>query len=530
MTEESTQRAFKFIVVNGPNTAEDPGVRTAIRKQAARDIVAARKKIGNRGRVNVGQYPEFDALGALQGLAKETNLGSIERADLDPGPSTESSLHPAAEAAQIIVRKRLGRVDRGPQPSFRTEPHRLLPSSLTINPTTGYEALRVKYGFDVSDLSNLTTFSISRSTIAAITRDSRLLNTLPGKQNLSYLSLVPARQGHKPYLDAVIDCVTAKARSAFDVPNAGFAMKVMKLHTRALRAIQQAVGDEKASRDADLLCAVQMLSLYEIFQSGKPSAFIHHVNGSANLIRHRSPSSFTTPYEQMLFLAHIGPAHSEAFYKGEECYLARPEWTSLYESLAEETSNLTDRSPIVIRIRIALVHSSGMIAATSRALSGRGQCNPDMLLALELKVRELHQDVLDCIEEYKDRLLRTTLAGSPGKQSAIGREALGSALESLSVYKRMLAALSEPDRLVLETECQAVALIMLQMSEQPLGRQSWVYTGIEHGVALAIQETRVSWEENLCDRSWLEQRLASRERWHIFRGYLMQGCGPYAVG
>ncbi|KAK6422629.1 hypothetical protein LTR95_016640 [Oleoguttula sp. CCFEE 5521] len=515
MTEEFTQREFRFIVVNGPNTAEDPGVRTAIRKQAARDVVAARKKVGNRSRVNVGQYPEFDALGVLQGLGKGRNLGSIKSAGLDTEPSTE--------ATQAIVWKRLGQYDRVSQPSVRTQPVRVLPSPLAVNPTNGYEALRAKYSFDISDLSNLTMFSISRSTIAAITRNSDLLYTLPGKQNASYLSLVPARQGHKPYLDAVIECVIAKARSAFSPPNAGFAMRVMKLHTRALRAIQQAVGDEKASRDADLLCAVQMLSLYEIFLSGKPSAFIHHVNGSANLMRHRLPSSFTTPYEQMLFLAHVGLAHSEAFYKGEECYLTQPEWISLYESLAEETSDLTDRSPVVIRMRIALLHSPGMIAATSRALSSKGQCDPDTLLALELKTRELHQDVLDCIEEYKDRLLRTTLTGRPEKQSATGREALGSALECLGLYKRMLAALSEPDRLVLEVECQAVALTILQMSEQPLGRQSWVHTGIEHGVALAIQETRKSWEEDLCDQSWLEQRLASRKRWHIFRGHLMQG-------
>ncbi|OQO09868.1 hypothetical protein B0A48_04220 [Cryoendolithus antarcticus] len=519
MTEESTQREFRFIVVNGPNTAEDPGVRTAIRKQAAKDVVAARKKVGNRSRVNVGQYPEFDALGVLQGLGKGRNLGSIESAGLDTEPSTE--------ATQAIVWKRLGQYDRVSQPSVRTQPVRVLPSPLAVNPTNGYEALRAKYSFDISDLSNLTMFSISRSTIAAITRNSDLLYTLPGKQNASYLSLVPARQGHKPYLDAVIECVIAKARSAFSPPNAGFAMRVMKLHTRALRAIQQAVGDEKASRDADLLCAVQMLSLYElslqVFLSGKPSAFIHHVNGSANLMRHRSPSSFTTPYEQMLFLAHIGLAHSEAFYKGEECYLTQPEWISLYESLAEETSDLTDRSPVVIRMRIALLHSPGMIAATSRALSSKGQCDPDMLLALELKTRELHQDVLDCIEEYKDRLLRTTLTGRPEKQSTTGREALGSALECLGLYKRMLAALSEPDRLALEIECQAVALTMLQMSDQPLGRQSWVHTGIEHGVALAIQETRKSWEENLSDQSWLEQRLASRKRWQTFHNHLMQG-------
>jgi hypothetical protein len=48
-----------------------------------------------------------------------------------------------------------------------------------------------------------------------------------------------------------------------------------------------------------------------------------------------------------------------------------------------------------------------------------------------------------------------------------------------------------------------------------------VYTGLEHGVALVIQTTRSSWEEDVIGQSALEQRLASRKRWHTFRGHIM---------
>jgi hypothetical protein len=41
----------------------------------------------------------------------------------------------------------------------------------------------------------------------------------------------------------------------------------MGMYGKALRAVQEAVSDEEASRDADLLCAVQMLSFYEVCRS-----------------------------------------------------------------------------------------------------------------------------------------------------------------------------------------------------------------------------------------------------------------------
>lgn len=248
---------------------------------------------------------------------------------------------------------------------------------------------------------------------------------------------------------------------------------------------------------------------------------MHHVSGSADLIRHRSPSNFTTPFEQELFLAHIGPAISESFYRCEPCYLAQPEWMRLYESLAHETPDLANRSPLVIRIRKALLKSAGIILDTSRAMSTEGQCDPGFLLALELKVRENHQHILECVAEYRIHGLQKISSIPPKSTSDIGREAFGSALECLCVYKRALAALSETDRLRLETECQALASLIIGRHEQPSLRQSWVYTNLEQGVALAVQGTRSSWEEDVTGDSALEQKLAARRRWQGFRVHIM---------
>jgi hypothetical protein len=224
----------------------------------------------------------------------------------------------------------------------------------------------------------------------------------------------------------------------------------------------------------------------------------------------------------MLFLAHIGPAFSEAFYRGEPCYLAQPEWMELYVSLAEETPSLTERSPLIIRIRRAFLYSSGLFVDTSQALSAEGQNDPGFILALELKIRAIHHDLLNCLEGYKSYMGRMALTRPPKSASIVEQGALGTVLLCLCVYKRMLAALCEVDRLRLENECQALAVFIRQPHEQSSSRHSWIYTDLEYGVALILQNTRSSWEEDLTGQSAVAQRLASRERWDNFRGHTSQ--------
>jgi hypothetical protein len=259
--------------------------------------------------------------------------------------------------------------------------------------------------------------------------------------------------------------------------------------------------------------------LLKILEPERTSAYAHHTEGTANLVRHRSPSRFTTPYEQTLFLAHIGPAFSEAFYRGEPCYLAQPEWMKLYTSLAKETPSLTERSPLIIRIRKAFLYAPGMFVDTSRALSAEGQYDAGFILTLELKIRAIHHDLLGCLEDYKAymavvpsvNLSELALADSSGTFETI--------LGCLCVYKRMLAALCEAERLHLEAECQALVVLSLEAHEQPSTKHSWLHTELGHSVALILQHTRSSWEENLTDWNALDQRMASRKRWETFRGH-----------
>ena len=124
--------------------------------------------------------------------------------------------------------------------------------------------MRMKYHFDIRDLSLLTSFNIGKGTMLAISNNPELLNTLLGSHIDSYLQYMPSRYGHKPYLTAVIDCVSAKVHSKLYPLNEMFEGMILQMYARALAALQEAVSGGEDSLDPDLLCAIQMLSLHEV--------------------------------------------------------------------------------------------------------------------------------------------------------------------------------------------------------------------------------------------------------------------------
>jgi hypothetical protein len=263
MAARTSIRDFQFIVFNGPQMPNDPKTRAVIRKQAMEDVGAARKGRGNHRRVNCLQYPAFDRrtdgpkeIVGYGGNDVRESVSMASRAGAEP-----TSTFTAGPATKVTASRELIPFDHA---TVSLGQYWTLLPSLVVNPSNDYEALRAEHHFDVMDLCSLTTFHVGRSTMLAMAQNSNLLGTLLGKQLSSYLSFVPSRYGHKPYLTAVVDCVTAKARSTLYPSDTDFSTTVMKLYAKALRAIQNAVNDEKASRDADLLCAVQMLCFYEV--------------------------------------------------------------------------------------------------------------------------------------------------------------------------------------------------------------------------------------------------------------------------
>lgn len=256
-----------------------------------------------------------------------------------------------------------------------------------------------------------------------------------------------------------------------------------------------------------------------MLEPSRTDAYMHHINGSALVIRRRTPARFKTDYEKMLFHAHIGPIFSGALMNNEKCYLEQPEWMRLYESLIQETPHLTDRSEIIVRIRMRMLSLSGMLPDVTSAMDP-AHYDGGAMLTLELKARETHAAILKLLEAYKSHVVRTSMTSVPHSELALRREVFGTALEVLCVYKRILASFCDAERPQLESEAQALAALIFELQTQPAPRHSWIYSTHEKGVAAVIQLTREEWERDLSGLGAGERWRVACERWARFNRFI----------
>jgi hypothetical protein len=243
---------FTFIVSNGPKVPKDPALRTLIRKQAMKDVGIARKKRGGYGRVNLRQKP-------VDGPTDAHIRPSEELVEVIADDHSSACLDTDTDATtpdeqQLIATKQAT--------EWHTDQTWMAP--LHGPPATDFQRLRMKYHFDIRDLSVLTSFKVGSGTMVTISKNPELLSTLLGAEIQSYLQYVPSRYGHKPFLTAVIDCVSAKFHSKLYPRNDMFEGMILRMYSKALAYLQVAVSGDESSLDPDLLCAIQMLSLHEV--------------------------------------------------------------------------------------------------------------------------------------------------------------------------------------------------------------------------------------------------------------------------
>jgi hypothetical protein len=536
---------FTFIVSSGPKVPKDPALRTLIRKQAMKDVGIARKKRGSYGQVNLRQKPSDGHTNTHMRSSEEHAEVSADNDSNTTSSSSSTSACPDVDTdastpneQQLVFTKQVAEL----------QTH--LPWMVPLNgpPGTDFQRLRMKYHFDIRDLSILTSFNVGSGTMIAISKNPESLSTLLGSEMQSYLQYIPNRYGHKPFLTAVIDCVSAKVHSKLYPRNDMLEGVILRMYAKALAYLQVAVAGDESSLDPDLLCAIQMLSLHEVsktttahgtashiqranksnqmFEPDRSEAYLHHINGSALVVKRLTPARFKTDYEKMLFHAHIGPTFTEALMKNERCYLEQPKWMCLYESMIQDdTPWLTDRSGVVIRIRMRTLNLCSTLIDTTEAMDPETYA-PDLLFMTELKARQNHTSLTKSLEEYKAHVLQTSMSPVPQFELALRREVYGTALECLCVYKRVLASFCESERLVLESEAQALASQTLELHTLPAPRHSWLYTEHEKSVADVIRLTRTEWEQDLRHVSGGVSRKIACERWTRFNGYLHGAVGP----
>lgn len=92
---------------------------------------------------------------------------------------------------------------------------------------------------------------------------------IPGRVRLGstkIFSFIPSRYGQVPALSYATDCVVAKRRSMI-LGESGkhvAGLKALAQYSKALRALQVALDDEKQRCSPETLCATQLLGMFEV--------------------------------------------------------------------------------------------------------------------------------------------------------------------------------------------------------------------------------------------------------------------------
>lgn len=208
-----------FITATNRLVPDDKHARKQIRKQAMSRCAHDRRKRGGYGQHNLLQYP-FELL--------------EDEDSREKGMPTKAARIPAKTA---------------------------IPTSLSSCP---YERLRMRYNFDLLDLSQLTSFHISYTTAGRLASKPTMLAEVLGDRHWSYLNYLPSRFGHNSALDKAAACVAARAQQWLSSPSEPVSCGILKLYSSALKALQAELQCPKACLRPDVLCATAVLGVYEV--------------------------------------------------------------------------------------------------------------------------------------------------------------------------------------------------------------------------------------------------------------------------
>ena len=236
MEQSSKSDSYEFI-----NCSSDAGVpagqdtRRLIRRQAMSRAAAARRQRGFWGQHNCRQHPVSQP--AFKGQAE---------AEIEVAISDSARAHSIAQQRYLIS---------------VTKARMSIPASV---PSSGYISMRIDYGFDLLDLSALTTFHTGRITAQLLSRDPSCLAHVLRCRQWSYFSFLPSRYGHSACLDDAVHCVAARVRqwmcSPSDPPDDG----VLSLYSKSLTSLQSALNDPILCLQPETLCATAILALHEV--------------------------------------------------------------------------------------------------------------------------------------------------------------------------------------------------------------------------------------------------------------------------
>jgi len=514
MVEQTPQVEFQFVnaTIKNPSVPQDVAVRALIRKQAMKKASAARRRDGNYGKHNLRQLPLF--------LFEETNVAqepSVRPIVTSPETDYGRSVQKVEEEAEEIKDKDIQLWSRKQEKAFVDQQRWL--AKLALNKylpprvsSTGYELMSSKSGFDIVELSTLATLHVGRATRRAISGDPyQLVHQLRTQKQWSYLSFLPSLYGHVTCLNDAVDCAVARAQRVVS-PNQITEAQVISYYLKALDSLQKALDSPKERVKAEVLCATEILGLYEVniltclarrstnstklLEPSDEIAWIRHAAGAARLIQLRGPNHYGTEFEKALFMAHSGSIMTEALLNNERCFLEQDMWKSVFRSVVVEGSLVSDRSEIVVSLLILKSHIPGTFVDVTSIVSHENH-DPAYIFRMILFIQQLRSDLLDWHDDYQS-ILKQAPKILPGTMEYDRQcKVVATYLSCIILVNRLLAAMNSPQRVKLELETRAYINQMLDMESEAQSTKSaaCLFMAQTAGVAKATIAVTKDWLE-----------------------------------
>lgn len=474
---------FHFVNSTTPEKPRDLAVRSLIRKQAMKEAVATRKREGTYGRHKRYRPPVFgqsvtnDSEGTV--IPFEDDSSSSTTATT-PGDKRESVEQDCGKGRDLIAKSAL------------TEP---IPARLSLK---GYALTSMKYGFDALNLSILTTVHVGRLLGRKLSADPGRLAPLLRHRHWSYFEYLPSRYGHSRCLTDATDCILARVRQLIS-PHDDWEYTVISSYVKAINSLQSALDCGEQRFQPEVLCAAEILGLYELLSTSREDAWVSHAAGAAQLVKLRGSESYNTDFEKALLLAHAGPIIIESLLTNTHCFLEEPPWTAVLKSCVIRDTFIDDRSEIVIDLLMkmsqvpGLFHNVTELICNNNNLDVAGPDHSSGIVHLTTQAYNLRESLHQWHRDFNH-----TLATGPPIQSGTHQydkhlKLLGVFLSFTLITDRLIVALTGSPDLEDEAQSMATQILDLETRAKLVSPDAELFMAQKLAVARAIQATRQDW-------------------------------------
>ncbi|TVY20779.1 Uncharacterized protein LARI1_G001817 [Lachnellula arida] len=535
MAENQPNMEFQFVnsTIHAPTVPRDLAIRALIRKQAMKKASAERRRDGNYGKHNLRQFPVFI-------VDQENNNGQTPVQVKEPSSSPDKSASSSSASEKLIgpytggkhveekhkaVRSNGNKADENGNGNG-VDRQRWLAQTLTNNfpgslSAKGYELTSMKSGFDILDLSTLATLHIGRAARAALSQNPHhLIYQLRSRKQWSYLSYLPSLYGHVPCLSDAADCVIARARQIVS-PHEKWEAAVITFYVKALDSLQKALDNPKQRYKPEVLCATEILALYELLDPSGETAWIRHAAGAAKLIQLRGPKNYNTEFEKALFMAHTGPIMTECLLNSERCFLEQKPWQKVFRSLIVDNGfQISDQSETTVSLIMLKAFIPGFFVDVTSIICSSRSADSDFVHTIASNLREQRAKLLKWNTRYA-KVLQQYPDMRPGSTEYDSHcKVYATYLSCIMISSRLLAAISGYERAELEATTQGFADEMIEMDlrVKSSSEQTCLFMAQTRGVAGSIKLTAADWRDGYVEED--DSGASSRgllENWKLER-------------